>query len=89
LRLLQVPLAGTDGIDVSSLPRGVILCNAYGHEPALGEFAIMMMVDLTSECEFSSLPQLKRERLSRANLRNRIYKRVGVACVLGGVGQIE
>jgi hypothetical protein len=36
LRLLQVPLARTDGIDVSSLPRGVTLCNAYGHEPALG-----------------------------------------------------
>ena len=46
LRLLQVPLAGTDGIDVSSLPRGVTLCNAYGHEPALGEFAIMMMLGL-------------------------------------------
>ena len=44
LRLLQVPLAGTDGIDVSALPRGVTLCNAYGHEPALGEFAIMMML---------------------------------------------
>src|SRR5580704_1664912 len=44
LRLLQVPLAGTDGIDVASLPRGVTLCNAYGHEPALGEFAIMMML---------------------------------------------
>jgi lactate dehydrogenase-like 2-hydroxyacid dehydrogenase len=44
LRFLQVPLAGTDGIDVSSLPRGVTLCNAYGHGPALGEFAIMMML---------------------------------------------
>ena len=44
LCLLQVPLAGSDGIDVSSLPRGVTLCNAYGHEPALGEFAIMMML---------------------------------------------
>jgi phosphoglycerate dehydrogenase-like enzyme len=44
LRLLQVPLAGTDGIDVSALPRGVTLCNAYGHEPALGEFAVMMML---------------------------------------------
>jgi lactate dehydrogenase-like 2-hydroxyacid dehydrogenase len=44
LRLLQVPLAGTDGIDVAALPRGVTLCNAYGHEPALGEFAIMMML---------------------------------------------
>src|SRR5215831_5174616 len=45
LRLLQVPLAGTDGIDVSSLPRGVTLCNAYGHEPALGEFAIWSAAD--------------------------------------------
>ena len=44
LRLLQVPLAGTDGIDISALPKGVTLCNAYGHEPALGEFAIMMML---------------------------------------------
>jgi phosphoglycerate dehydrogenase-like enzyme len=44
LRLLQVPLAGTDGIEVAALPEGVTLCNAYGHEPALGEFAIMMML---------------------------------------------
>src|ERR1700751_3443970 len=44
LRLLQVPLAGTDGIDVSSLPRGVTLCNAYGHEAALGELAILVML---------------------------------------------
>ena len=44
LRLLQVPLAGTDGIEVAALPKGVTVCNAYGHEPALGEFAIMMML---------------------------------------------
>jgi phosphoglycerate dehydrogenase-like enzyme len=44
LRLVQVPLAGTDGIDVSALPNGVTVCNAYGHGPALGEFAVMMML---------------------------------------------
>ena len=44
LRLLQVPLAGTDGIDIAALPKGVTLCNAYGHEAALGEFAVMMML---------------------------------------------
>jgi phosphoglycerate dehydrogenase-like enzyme len=44
LKLLQVPLAGTDGIDVAALPTGVTLCNAYGHGPALGEFAVMMML---------------------------------------------
>jgi phosphoglycerate dehydrogenase-like enzyme len=44
LRLVQVPLAGTDGIDVPALPKGVTLCNAYGHEAALGEFAVMMLL---------------------------------------------
>lgn len=44
LRLLQVPLAGTDGIDMAALPKGVTVCNAYGHEAALGEFAVMMML---------------------------------------------
>src|SRR5579871_2071298 len=44
LRLVQVPLAGTDGIEVAALPRGVTVCNAYGHEAALGEFAVMMML---------------------------------------------
>jgi hypothetical protein len=33
-----------DHAAVSSLPRGGTLCNAIGHEPALGEFAIMMML---------------------------------------------
>ena len=28
LRLLQVPLAGTDGIEIAALPEGVTLCNA-------------------------------------------------------------
>ncbi|MGH7114365.1 MAG: 2-hydroxyacid dehydrogenase [Stellaceae bacterium] len=44
LRLLQVPLAGTDSIEIAALPKGVTVCNAYGHEPALGEFAIMAML---------------------------------------------
>jgi phosphoglycerate dehydrogenase-like enzyme len=44
LRLLQVPLAGTDGVDIAALPKGVTVCNAYGHEAALGEFAVMMLL---------------------------------------------
>jgi phosphoglycerate dehydrogenase-like enzyme len=44
LRLLQVPLAGTDGIDFAALPPGVVVANAYGHEGAIGEYAIMMML---------------------------------------------
>lgn len=44
LKLLQALGAGTDEIDPAALPRGVILCNAYGHEPAIGEYALMMML---------------------------------------------
>lgn len=44
LRLLQALVAGTDEIDLSALPKGVSVCNAYGHEPAIGEYAIMMML---------------------------------------------
>ena len=44
LKLLQVPLAGIDQIDLAALPKGVAVCNAYGHEPAIGEFAILAML---------------------------------------------
>jgi phosphoglycerate dehydrogenase-like enzyme len=44
LRLVQAPLTGTDQIDLAALPGGVILCNAYGHEPAVAEYAIMAML---------------------------------------------
>ena len=44
LKLLQSPAAGTDGIDFAALPHGVTVCNAYGHEPAIAEYAVMAML---------------------------------------------
>ena len=44
LAFLQVPLAGIDQVDVAALPKGVAVCNAYGHEPAIGEFAVLAML---------------------------------------------
>lgn len=44
LRLLQLLLVGTDAVEVSALPPGVSVCNAYGHEAAMGEFAVLMML---------------------------------------------
>lgn len=43
LRLLQVAAAGYDGIDMTAVPAGVPICNAYGHEDAIGEYAVMAM----------------------------------------------
>src|SRR5207237_4934868 len=47
LRLLQAATAGVDMIDLPSLPRGITLCNVFGHEPAIAEYVLMTMLALT------------------------------------------
>ena len=44
LKLLQAPVAGPDMIDRTALPPGVTVCNAYGHEIPMAEYAIMAML---------------------------------------------
>ena len=44
LKLLQLPVAGTDQVDRAALPPGVTVCNAYGHEMAMAEYVIMAML---------------------------------------------
>ena len=45
LRLLQVPGAGYDGIDLATIPRGVTLCNVFEHEPGVSEYALLAMLE--------------------------------------------
>ncbi len=45
LRLVQVPGAGYDGVDLAALPAGVALCNCFAHEPAVSEYAILAMLE--------------------------------------------
>ena len=40
LRLLQSVAAGIDLIDTESVPKGVTICNVFGHEPAIAEYVI-------------------------------------------------
>src|SRR5215472_10440888 len=47
LRLLQSVAAGLDLIDTGVLPKGVTVCNVFGHEPAIAEYVIMTMLVLT------------------------------------------
>ena len=47
LKLLQAATAGIDMIDLPSLPRGITLCNVFGHEPAIAEYVLMTMLALT------------------------------------------
>jgi phosphoglycerate dehydrogenase-like enzyme len=44
LRLLQVAAAGYDAVIVDAVPPEVAICNAFGHEPAIGEYAVMTML---------------------------------------------
>jgi phosphoglycerate dehydrogenase-like enzyme len=45
LRLLQVPGAGYDGIDLAALPAGTALCNCFEHEPGCSEYALLAMLE--------------------------------------------
>jgi phosphoglycerate dehydrogenase-like enzyme len=45
LRLLQVPGAGYDGIDLAALPAGAALCNCFEHEPGCSEYALLAMLE--------------------------------------------
>lgn len=47
LRLLQSVAAGLDLIDTEAVPKGVTICNVFGHEPAIAEYVIMAMLVLT------------------------------------------
>jgi phosphoglycerate dehydrogenase-like enzyme len=47
LKLLQTATAGIDMIDLPSLPRGITLCNVFGHEPAIAEYVMMTILALT------------------------------------------
>ena len=47
LRLLQSVAAGLDLLDTAAVPKGVTICNVFGHEPAMAEYVIMTMLVLT------------------------------------------
>ena len=47
LRVLQSVSAGLDQVDLVAIPKGVTVCNVYGHEPAIAEYAITTMLVLT------------------------------------------
>ena len=44
LRLVQVGGAGVDAIDFGYLPRGAIVCNAFGHEIPIAEYVVLAML---------------------------------------------
>ncbi|MCC6792747.1 MAG: hypothetical protein IT336_13730, partial [Thermomicrobiales bacterium] len=49
LRLIQTPGAGLNGIDFSAVPEDVAVCNVYGHERGIAEYAFMTMAALNRD----------------------------------------
>src|SRR5258707_3714943 len=47
LRLLQVPGAGYDPIDLAAVPKGCALCNVHEHETGIAEYVLLGMLDWT------------------------------------------
>lgn len=47
LRLVQVPGAGTEGIDLEALDEKVVVANTYNHERSISEHVFMVMVALS------------------------------------------
>jgi phosphoglycerate dehydrogenase-like enzyme len=43
-RLVQSVATGIEWIEQDALPRGVAICNAYGHETAIAEYIVMVML---------------------------------------------
>jgi len=65
LRLLQSVAAGLDLLDTEAVPRGVTICNVFGHDPAIAEYVIMTMLVLTHRL-FEAVTAFARARGSRA-----------------------
>lgn len=47
LRLVQALSAGADRVDPAAVPPGCTLCNLFGHEQAMAEWALMAMLALS------------------------------------------
>ncbi len=69
-RVLQVPGAGLDGIDINSLPVGTLLCNVYEHQIPIAEY--VMTAILESELHFSEM----RRRFDPLHWASLYYSRV-------------
>lgn len=82
LRLILTPGAGTNEIDLSAVPKGAVVCNVYGHENGIAEYAFMTMLALHRDL----LNMDRRFRTGDWSDRARGPQRELHGCTLGIVG---
>lgn len=47
MRMLHVPGAGLDGIDMAQIPHGTVVCNVFEHEGPIAEFVLASILEWT------------------------------------------
>ena len=87
LRLIQTVGAGTDQIDFAAVPPETTVCNVYGHEVAIAEYVLMVMLALNRELIGMD------QRLRQGDWRDHEYSRPqrelrGRALAVVGLGHI-
>ena len=47
LKLVQLPGAGTDGVEFAKLPPATSVCNVFGHDISISEYVLASMLEMT------------------------------------------
>jgi phosphoglycerate dehydrogenase-like enzyme len=88
-RMLHVPGAGLDGVDMDSLPPGCVVCNVFEHEIPIAEFVMLGMLewqirlrDLSGGFTPERWSQIYRNRSPHGELHGKVLGLIG----LGRIG---
>ncbi|ANN77964.1 2-hydroxyacid dehydrogenase [Bordetella flabilis] len=91
-RLLHVPGAGLDGIDMASVPAAATICNVFEHEIPIAEYACLAMLewqirlrDLRARFSADAWSDLYRERPPHAELYGKTLLLVGLGRIGGAI----
>ncbi|MCW2238794.1 2-hydroxyacid dehydrogenase [Azospirillum canadense] len=83
-RLLHVPGAGLDGIDMASLPAGCTVCNVFEHEIPIAEFVLAAMLqweirldELRRSFATDSWPDVYRARVPHGEIYGKTLGLIG------------
>jgi phosphoglycerate dehydrogenase-like enzyme len=89
-RMLHVPGAGLDGIDVGSLSPGCVVCNVFEHEIPIAEFVMLGMLEwqiglraMSADFTPQSWSQIYRNRVPHGELHGKVLGLIG----FGRIGQ--
>ena len=96
-RLLHLPGAGADQVDLAALPAGCIVCNVFEHEIPLAEYILAAILDhaigyssMLATFDSERWPEMYARRRTHAEIHGKILGLVGYrTCRHGGNGACQ